>query len=284
MTQGTGSNTALAVKTLEIYDNGRLIGTTPIDIDSAWTYQATDLEGGQHKFTAKLGVSESDPWLVEVNSQSINATVPFVEGVPPPSGDTQTFDYYTDVSGDIHVTVPNYNMISGDTVKIYWVGRSTTLGSEIQTVGKPPIPLTFKISKYEVIDVIGYNTTQVYYTVRRSPTEPDVTSRHLRLSVTGSGQSFEVSAPILNGAHDKVNVWRQSQFNSTSTVRVRAVGMTEWESYPQEFKNSTSLDFAIDAGWLNQNRGQSVAFNYSLRLRDDADHYLFSQLLRVDRL
>jgi hypothetical protein len=83
MTQGTGSNTALAVKTLEIYDNGRLIGTTPIDIDSAWTYQATDLEGGQQKFTAKLGVSESDPWLVEVNSQSINATVPFVEGVPP---------------------------------------------------------------------------------------------------------------------------------------------------------------------------------------------------------
>jgi hypothetical protein len=151
-------------------------------------------------------------------------------------------------------------------------------------VGSPPAPLKFKISKYEVIDVIGWPITDVWYTVRRASIIGDRESGHLQLAVTGSGQNFDVAAPTLNGSKNNLRVWRQSEFNSTTTARVRAIGVTEWESHSQEFVNEDSLDFPIDTEWLKQNRGLSVVFNYSLRLRDDGAHFLFSQLLRINPL
>lgn len=284
MTQGTASTGALASAPtkIDIYDNNVWIGTADIGSGGAWSYPASNLQIGEHRFTAKAGAVTSNAWTIQVNTQSINATVPFVEGVSPPINERQTFDYYN-VNDDIHVMVPNYNMLPGDTVKVYWRGRSTTLGSEIQTVGNRPTPLRFEISKYEVIDVIGWPITEVWYTIRRASIPGDRESRHLQLAVTGSGQNFDVAAPTLNGSKNNLSVWRQSQFYSTSTVRVRAIGVTEWESDVQEFEGSDSLDFPIDTRWLAQNSGQSVVFNYSLRLRDNAD-FLFSQLLRINPL
>lgn len=278
----TGAS-APAPMTLEIFDNGVRIGTTTFNPGDTWTYQANGLELGEHRFTAKAGALTSNAWVIQVNPYPIDATVPFIEGVSPPINDKQTFDYY-DTNDDIHVMVPNYNMLPGDTVKVYWKGRSTTLGSEIQTVGNPPTPLKFKISKYEVIDVIGWNTTDVWYTIRRPQTGLKGESRHLQLSVTGSGHNFEVRAPTLDNTKQNLTVSRQSEFNSTTTARIRAIGVTEWESHSKVFGTSGSLDFKIDEGWLDQNSGHSVVFNYSLRLLDDGSHFLFSQLLRVNPL
>jgi hypothetical protein len=284
MTQGTASTgpQASAPTRIDIYDNDVWIGTADIGSDGAWDYPAGNLQRGEHQFTAKAGASTSNAWTINVEA-SIDATAPFIEGVRPPINEKQTLDYYN-INDDIHVVVPNHHMLSDDTVKVYWKGRSTTLGSEIQTVGSPPAPLKFKISKYEVIDVIGYNSTDVWYTLRRPSTGLEGESRHLQLSVTGSGQNFALNAPTVNGSKDNLRVWRQSQFDSTTTARVRAIGVTEWESHSQEFGTRDSLDFPIDAEWLKQNRGLSVVFNYSLRLRDDGGHFLFSQLLRINPL
>lgn len=131
------------------------------------------------------------------------------------------------INDDIHVMVPNYNMLPGDTVKVYWEGRSTTLPSEIQTVGDPPTPLKFKISTYEIIDVIGWNTTDVWHTIRRTQTDLKEESRHLQLSVTGSGHNFEVKAPTLDNSKQNLTISWQREFDSTTTARVRAIGVTE---------------------------------------------------------
>jgi len=77
-------------------------------------------------------------------------------------------------------------------------------------------------------------------------------SRHLQLSVTGSGHNFEVGAPTLDNSKQDLTISWQREFDSTTTDRARAIGVTEWESHPREFVTSDSLDFLIDAGWLDQ--------------------------------
>lgn len=282
MTQRTASTgpQALVPTKIDIYDKDVWVGTTDIDSSGEWSYPASDLQIGEHRFTAKAGAVVSNAWRIQLNAQPINATVPFVVGVSPPDNERQKFDYY-DVNGDIEVMVPNYNMLPGDTVKVYWKGRSITLGSDIKTV---PTPLRFKISKYEVIDVIRWPITDVWYTVRRASIIGDRESPHLQLVVTGSDQEFDVAAPTLNGSKNNLRVLRQRDFNSTSTARVRAIGITEWESHSQTFESEDYLNFPIDSAWLAQNEGHSVVFNYSLRLKDDGGHFLFSQLLRVNPL
>jgi hypothetical protein len=196
--------------------------------------------------------------------------------------DTQWLDYYA-VNDHIHIVVPIAQLASNDTVKVFWVGRSTTIKSDILTVGTSPEPLELVISKYEVIDVIGYITTDIYYTVKKQGTSDTYTSNHLKLSVTG--QSFTIKPPTINGSNNNLRVWRQDEFNDTTTVRVRAIGLTEWEvEHNQRFGGEQYLNFPIDPVWLAANHGHSVVFDYSLRLNTGDTRWLFSQLLRINPL
>jgi len=196
--------------------------------------------------------------------------------------DTQWLDYY-EVNDDIHIIVPITQLAPNDTVKVFWIGRNTTIKSETLTVETSPEPLEFVISKYEVIDVIGYATTDIYYTVKKQGISDTYTSNHLKLSVTG--HSFTIKAPTINSSNNNLFVWRQDKFNDTTTARVRAIGVTDWEvEHNQKFGAEKYLNFPIDPAWLAANRGHSVVFDYSLRLNTGDTRWLFSQLLRVNPL
>jgi hypothetical protein len=196
--------------------------------------------------------------------------------------DTQWLDYY-EVNDDIHIIVPITQLAPNDTVKVFWVGRNTTIKSETLTVETSPEPLELVISKYEVIDVIGYATTDIYYTVKKQGISDTYTSNHLKLSVTG--HSFTIKAPTINSSNNNLFVWRQDKFNDTTTARVRAIGVTDWEvEHNQKFGAEKYLNFPIDPAWLAANRGHSVVFDYSLRLNTGDTRWLFSQLLRVNPL
>ncbi len=196
--------------------------------------------------------------------------------------DTQWLDYY-EVNDDIHIIVPITQLAPNDTVNVFWVGRNTTIKSETLTVETSPEPLEFVISKYEVIDVIGYATTDIYYTVKKQGISDTYTSNHLKLSVTG--HSFTIKAPTINSSNNNLFVWRQDKFNDTTTARVRAIGVTDWEvEHNQKFGAEKYLNFPIDPAWLAANRGHSVVFDYSLRLNTGDTRWLFSQLLRVNPL
>jgi hypothetical protein len=146
--------------------------------------------------------------------------------------DTQWLDYYA-VNDDIHIIVPITQLRPNDTVKVFWVGRNTTIKSDTLTVGTSPETLEFVISKYEVTDVIGYATTDIYYTVKKQGTSDTYTSNHLKLSVTG--HSFTIKPPTINSSNNNLRVWRQDEFNDTTTARVRAIGVTEWEVEHDQF-------------------------------------------------
>ncbi len=275
----TTDDTSRLPATIEIFDNEIRLGSATVDNFGNWTYNASNLALGQHLITARSGSLVSDARSFSIVGNPINAIAPRIKEAPPSASDSQQFDYYT-VNSDIHVVVPDYNMRPNDTVKVYWVGRSTTLGSEIKTVPNPPKPLEFSISKYEVIDTIGHKNTDVYYTIKRPPDNETIESRHLTLNVTGN--SFAIVAPTINDGKNNLRVWRQGEFNNLTTARVRAIGKTEWESDSLVFEQQDYLNYPIDNTWLAANKGSAVRFNYSLRLHNSDTQYLFSQLLRIN--
>jgi hypothetical protein len=229
------------------------------------------------------GVTQNSPIMAyQVRAEPIDAyDTPQVREATFSGIDTQWLDYYA-VNDPIHIVIPMAQLASNDTVKIFWVGRSTTIKSDILTVGTTPKPLELEISKYEVIDVIGYATTDIYYTVKKHGISETYTSNHLKLSVTG--HSFTIEAPTIDSNNNLV-VEKQKEYNPTTTARVRAIGVTEWEAdHNKVFGEEKSLSFPINPAWLAANRGHSVLFDYSLRLQTADTRYLFSQLLRVNPL
>ena len=103
------------------------------------------------------------------------------------------------------------------------------------------------------------------------------------LTVYGANHTFDVKAPQLNAERNILTVSRQSDFSETTTARVRAIGVTDWESEEAlTFNDKGELKFDLDSDWIAQNKGKSVLFNYSLRLRPSDSHFLFSQLLRLN--
>lgn len=269
---------------IEIRKNGTPIGTTTADENGRWHYNAVGLIDGVFSFTAHTSTASSSAWQLTINQPAV-LIAPYVQhaNVADPVNDRQTLAYYQ-INADIDVVVPDYGMQPGETVKLYWVSRNTTYGSEIQTVANPPQPLRFKISKYEVIDAIGYRSTRIHYTVKRGTAEP-VLSRILSLDVTGYPGEAPLVAPTLLEARDNISVQKQTGMGTSTTVEVRGLGITEWQSDTQTLGSEEYLNFPISAAWLKANEGNPVRFNYSVRLKpSDGSNYRFSQLLRLDRL
>lgn len=267
------------VEMINIYDGEALLGTATSN-GNTWSFTAQNLPLGLHTITARSATMRSNEWRITVAEETMNLLAPHVREASQVGGNSERLDYYQ-VNDDIHCIVPDYTMRSGDTVKVYWVGRNITIASSPQTVANPPSLQPFPISKYEVIDAIGHNAS-LYYTVERPASTQTFTSLSLALAV--EGHSFQVDAPTINSGHDNLRVQRQTQFNNNSTAGVRAIGAggDEWsEDITPVFGNDPYLNFKLDPAWLARNRGKPAVFNCSVRVNPGDPHYLFSQLLRV---
>lgn len=277
------TETVSALSTVEIRDNGVLIDNAPVDDNGQWTFNAIGLAPGSHRLTAHLGNEVSDQWTLTVE-QALALIEPYVDhsSVRPPVAGRQTLAYYS-VNSDIDIVVPDYGMRAGDMVRVYWAGRNTTYSSEIQTVTSLG-PLRFEISKYEVIDCIGYSSTRVHYTVIRGAAAP-IPSHILSLDVTGYAGEAVYPAPTLNDARNNIRVQKSGNVSTETTAEVRGLGASEWQSSTQTFGDANYLNFPVSPAWLSANKGKAVRFNYSLRLKpSDGNSYRFSQLLRINPL
>jgi hypothetical protein len=188
--------------------------------------------------------------------------------------DAQQLDYYA-VNDDLHVFVEVKQLEPRDTVKVYWEGGSTTIGSDIKTVGQLPTLLVFAISKYEVIDVIGSSGTDIYYTLKKQGTCDTLTSEHLRLSATS--HPFTLRPPTLSEDKKNLRVRYEFEFNASTTAKVWANGVAEWHpEHHQTFNSQSYLNVPTSPEWLMDNSGYSLILNYSLRLDSTDTEFSFS--------
>lgn len=226
-------------------------------------YVITSLAGGaqresEHRALQVTGVAPMifpAPWISEIGEQG-----------------TQ-LDYKL-INNDVHVIVPDYNMQIGDTVKVYWQGR-VQISTAIQTVTTIG-PMSFVISKYEVIDAIG-SSINIWYTVKRPPSPTTHTSRIKQISVLP--QDLDLSAPTINSSNTNVRVIR-GNLHTGYTVQVRWIGVTTHDTETKVLASEAELDFTIPTAWANENMGKEVRINYSVHLPGDA-RARFSRLLRV---
>lgn len=264
-------------ESVQIFDNGIAIGTAPTQADGTWSYPATRLVPGAHRFTALVKGIASNQWTINVeqNNEMI-LVVPHFTNATAAGNDREQINYYAH-EGDGHVEIPAYGAEIGDWVQVSWIGRNITIESEIQTVTNPATALIFKISMYEVIDCIGANAT-IRYTVVRPPSNEVHTS--LALSLTVMGHSGAIAAPTINRPdNDNLRVQFVSDYYS---AQARFIGLTTVESPIRKFDGSY-INFTIDPDWRNANRGRPVLFNWSLK-RFGNDQIFYSQVLRVDNL
>jgi hypothetical protein len=164
----------------------------------------------------------------------------------------------------------------GQTVKVYWEGRNSTYGSEIQTVSVAGEILRFLVSRLEVVDCIG-SGARIWYTVRLPNTSQDLPSRDLNITVTP--QTLRLGEPTLNG--DKSNL--RTPYPSLVgqyTVRMAFFGVNT--HYGSEVITQPSYtDHPVPRAWLDENRGKTVMFNFTLRKTGTGEPIIFSWCLRL---
>lgn len=270
----------MSIQTVQIFDNNILRGTVQSLADGRWTFPTPVLTQGIHVFTARASGVTSNLWSINIQDEQLNLLVPHFENSRLVGPNREEIDYYQQ-EGDGFVQVQVSTLRPGDTVGVSWVGRRVTYNSEIQTVSNPPVPMRFKISQYEIIDCIGENAA-ISYTVVRPPSTTPITSPTLNLTIQGN--RFAIEAPTLSTSHDNLRVWKQGQFNNNSTARVRAIGISTWQSDIEYFNNQPYLNFTINPALIAENRGRPVLFNYSLKINPGDSIIYYSQILRVDRL
>jgi hypothetical protein len=270
----------IGAETVQIRRNNIQVAVVPVNADGSWTYGPTpDLPLGLHVFTAHVGDKQSAPWTVNVQENEMRLTAPHFRDAASVGANAEEINYYihsSDGEGDGYIEIPDYGAQPDDTVRVEWVGRNFTYHSEIQRVVNPAVMPVFKISQYEIIDCISDNAG-ISYTVQRLPGAPQTSvSQNLRVQ----GNPFVVRAPTLGSAHDNLRVWLQADFNENSTARVRAIGLTTWQSDIQYFNNEPWLNFPIPQTWIAENRGRPILFNWSLRLNPGQTNSYYSQIGR----
>jgi hypothetical protein len=274
------AGTAAPNVTIEILEAGSRKASAQATASGRWTTSLITFALGAHSITS---ITVGGTLVSAARMFTVNAVVPPMNLIAPSLREAVgagggRLDYYA-VNDDVHAIVPNYNMKVGDTVKIYWRGN-IEIGTEVQEVKSPMGPLSFTISKYEVIDVIGRHA-DFWYTVRRPPDNVIQSSLTKRIIVEPHVPDVELQAPLIDRDHRNVSVLRGALL-SDSTARVRWIGVAEHETAHKEFKGLDILNFIIPASWVTENRGRYVMINYSVRYRSSDTLYLFSRMLRID--
>ena len=166
----------------------------------------------------------------------------------------------------------------GQTVKVYWFGRNSTYGSEIQTVAYAGEILRFLIPRLEVVDCIGKGA-RIWYTVRLPNTTQDLPSRDLNITVTA--QSLDLGEPTLND--DKTNL-RTSYPSLVGQYSVRMAFFGVNTHYGPEVPITSPpyyTNHPVPRAWLDENRGKTVMLNFTLRKTGTGEPIIFSWCLRL---
>jgi hypothetical protein len=175
------------------------------------------------------------------------------------------------------VQVAYTGSLSGHTVKVYWIGRNNTYGSEIQTIGQPGQTLTFLIGRLDVIDCIG-SGAEVYYTVEYPGAPKPLKSRPLDLTVTR--QRFHLPEPTLSSDKRTATV---SYVGMTSGYLVRIAWHGKVTRYGPEvpITNTAQMRLSIDPAWIAESAGLPVRINYTILRTGSGDRLMFSWILRL---
>ncbi|MGX0890028.1 hypothetical protein AB7M22_002036 [Pseudomonas sp. ADAK2 TE3594] len=165
----------------------------------------------------------------------------------------------------------------GQTVKVYWEGRNSTYGSEIQTVSFAGQTLRFSVPRLEVVDCIG-SGARVWYTVRLPNTIQDLPSRSLDITVTP--QSLRLAEPTLSGDKSNLRTPYPSLVGQYS-VRMAFFGVNTHYGPEVPITTPSYTNHPVPRAWLDENRGETVMFNFTLRKTGAGEPIIFSWYLRL---
>jgi hypothetical protein len=175
------------------------------------------------------------------------------------------------------VQVAYTGSFTGHTVKVYWVGRNNTYGSEIQTIRQPGETLTFLIHRLDVIDCIG-SGAEVHYTVQHPGLPEPIESRPLKLTVMR--QRLDLPEPTLSSDKRTATV---SYFGMTSDYSVRIAWHGKVTRYGAEtpVTNTSEMKLPIEPAWIAESAGLPVRINYTILRIGSGDRLMFSWVLRL---
>ncbi|WP_223520736.1 hypothetical protein [Pseudomonas sp. GL-B-19] len=184
-------------------------------------------------------------------------------------------DFYEAPFATVEVDFPG--SARGQTVKVYWLGRNSTYGSEIQTVSYVGQTLIFRVPRLEVVDCIS-TRAQISYTVRLPGTTEDLPSKTLGIQITG--QKHHLPEPTLST--DKLNLRTYyPALEGSYKVRLALFGRVTRYGEEVTITQPSYTNLPVLQAWLTENRGFDVIFNYTLRKTDTNDPIIFSWCLRV---
>ncbi|MHC8391915.1 hypothetical protein ACYZTM_28810 [Pseudomonas sp. MDT2-39-1] len=175
------------------------------------------------------------------------------------------------------VQVAYTGSLTGHTVKVYWVGRNNTYGSEVQTVGQPDQTLTFLIHRLDVIDCIG-SGAEVYYTVEYPGIAEPLKSRPLDLTVTR--QRFHLPEPTLS-ADKRIATVSYVGMSSGYSVRIAWHGKVTRYGPEVPINNTSQMRLSIDPAWIAESAGLPVRINYTVLHTGSGERLMFSWILRL---
>jgi hypothetical protein len=164
-------------------------------------------------------------------------------------------------------------------VKVYWIGRNSTYGSEIQTVTAVGQTLQFRVPREEVVDTVGSGAS-VHYTVRLPDSSEDLPSQRLGINI--AAQKYRLGEPTLNAAKDNLRATYPA-LDGAYKVRISlTVGTTRYDSTEIDIApGSPYTNVAVASSWITPNRGKTGLFNFTLKKTGTAEPIIFSWYLRV---
>lgn len=175
------------------------------------------------------------------------------------------------------VQVAYTGSFTGHTVKVYWQGRNSTYGSEIQTIGQPGQTLTFLIHRLDVIDCIG-SGAKVFYTVLHSGIPEPIESHPLNLTVTP--QRFNLPEPTLSSDKRTATVSYVGMATGY-TVRIAWHGKVTRYGPETPVTSTSQMRLSIDPAWIAESAGLPVRVNYTVHRTSSGDRLMFSWVLRL---
>lgn len=215
---------------------------------------------------------------VHIRQPALDLTKPRVLEARELNGERLNFerDFYDAQFANVEV---NYiGSAPGQDVKVYWVGRNSTWGSEIQTVSVAGQTLRFQVPRNEVVDCIGTGA-EVYYTVRAPGTTTDIPSRDLDITVTP--QKYTLREPTLDGSKTNLRAYHPALLTA-HTARMALFGVTA--RYGEEIRitaGTSQTDLSVPPAWIAENRGKPIMVNWTLRETGTGTPIIFSWFLRL---
>ncbi|MBC3375719.1 hypothetical protein HU762_17340 [Pseudomonas sp. SWRI92] len=215
---------------------------------------------------------------VHVRQPALDLKKPRVVEARELNGERLNFerDFYEAQFANVEV---NYiGSAPGQTVKVSWLGRNSTYGSEVQTVSFAGQTLNFQVPRNEVVDCIGTGA-EIRYTVRLPGTAADIPSKGLDIKVTP--QKYALREPTLNDSKTNLRAYHPALF-TPHTARAALFGVTT--RYGEEIRitaGTSQTDLAVPPAWIAENRGRPIMVNWTLRETDTNTPIIFSWLLRL---